>query len=263
MTNFHEVLARDHVAPVQIPISYPEFQYVASLFLKFLDAVPDAQKRLVHFESPFKRGTADGYSDARDREGKDYKEYFHYSPRLDKFPEYHKLKEESREARDFFDAAESIYRRIRPVARDIFTREFPELASHCVVNDDLPNAVIRFLCYTPRGAAAFNAKAHYDKSYGTIALAESGPGLRASCCDVHPFKTVVHETGTGLFMAGELMFEDSQKAIIPAWHDVVTEEDSKPVSNRCKRWAIVFFIDDKDGRYPPWDAVHNPLKVHQ
>lgn len=253
----------NHFVSVPLTITHHELTDSMEAFLAFLEIVPEIQKRSVHFKSRFERGSADGYNDKRGIEGKDSKEFFHWSPQLLSYPEYHTLDKTSAPAHEFFEQASRIYAQLDAFASKLFTEQFPELARHCVVEGKLPNAVLRFLCYTPQKNGAFSAQPHYDKGYGTLALAESTPGLRIGCCDKHPLAEVVHKEGTALFMPDDLMFEDSDQTIIPAWHDVVTDDSTKPISERCGRWAIVFFVGDKDGRFSSWDKVHSPLTVHK
>ncbi len=263
MDSFKDHLNKKHFAPVPHGIPQDELLTAVQAFLAFLEEVPDETKRLIHFTSTFERGSAEGYNDKREDAGKDPKEFFHWSPRLFTYPAYQKLYASSKQARAFFDTAEHIYNEIDALAVKLFLTEFPELAHHCVVDGKLAYAVLRFLCYAPNKTEVFSAQPHYDKGYGTLAITESTPGLRIGCCDQHPLTRVVHEEGTALFMPADLMFGDSEKSIIPAWHDVVTEADTKPVSERCERWAMVFFICDKEGRFSSWDAVHKPLNVHE
>lgn len=262
MSLFHEQLKESNFAEIPIIIKRDDLVNSANLFLTFLEKVPDHVKRGIHFKSPFPRGSADGYSDKREIGGKDPKEFIHWGPRLLKHPAYTDLYDTSSDAKAFFDEAERIYADMDRRVCELFKTEFPELANHCIVGGKLANAVLRFLCYTPDDLVEFNAKPHYDKSFGTVALAESASGLRIGCCDKHPLRKVIHSEDMALFMPGELMFKYSNRTIIPAWHDVKTSTETPDVSERCRRWAIVFFIDHKDGNYPSWDAVHKPLQVH-
>ncbi len=263
MSTFRDHLNEKHFVPVPHGIPHEELLTGIQAFLTFLEEVPEETKRRIHFTSSFERGSAEGYNDKRDIIGKDSKEFFHWSPRLLEYPAYSELYTSSAQARTFFDSAEAIYTKIDTLATNLFLTEFPELAHHCVVDGKLAYAVLRFLCYAPNKAGAFSAQPHYDKGYGTLAITESTPGLRIGCCDKHPLTKIVHENGTALFMPADLMFGDSGRTIIPTWHDVVTEVDTKPVSERCERWAMVFFICDKEGRFSSWDKVHSPLMVHE
>ncbi len=262
MSQFLEHLNEKHFAPVSLVVPHDELLDAVHTFLSFLSDVPDEVKRTIHFKNKFERGSAEGYTDKREIDGKDSKEFFHWSPQLYDHPAYHELYASSDVARTFFTSAQHIYEQMDSVATQLYTTEFPELAKNCIENGKLGNAVLRFLCYTPKKAKNFSAQPHYDKGYGTLALTESTPGLRIGCCDKHPLTEVVHEKGTALFMPADLMFEDSGRTVIPAWHDVVTDENTKPVNERCERWALVFFIGDKTGRFSSWDKVHSPLNVH-
>ena len=262
MPSFHEKLAEKHFVSLPISLSHTELADAMGAFLIFLENVPDDIKRTIHFKSRFERGSADGYNDKRGIEGKDSKEFFHWSPQLLVHPAYHTLNETSTYAHDFFECASRIYAQGEAVAKKLYADQFPDLVPHCFVEGRLPNAVLRFLCYSPQKNDAFSAQPHYDKGYGTLALAESTPGLRIGCCDKHPLTEVVHSEGTALFMPADLMFEDSKQTIIPAWHDVVTDSRVHPISARCGRWALVFFIGDKVGRFSSWEKVHSPLNVH-
>lgn len=248
------------IIPLTVPAS--ELNAAAEHFLRFLENVPEEAKRRVHFKSTFHRGSADGYCDVRGILGKDPKEYFHFSPRLLNEAAYQDVKNEYADARTFFEAAEHIYEQVERMAEQVMREDLSDYYDRCFDKDGkLYAGQLRFLCYTP-GAEAFRAKAHYDKGVAAIALAESSGGLRVGCCANHPLIEVNRSPAEAVFMPAQLIWEMSSETIIPTWHDVVPDPTIPPVSERCARWAIVLFINDKDGKFPEWDATHTPLPVH-
>ncbi len=248
-----------------IPLTIPHGELVetASAFLQFLVEVPDEAKRRVHFKSHFHRGSANGYCDVRNIKGKDPKEYFHWATRLLEEPGYHEVAAAFPAAHAFFSKAERIYRASEQMAEEIFRLDYPQHYGRCFDADGrLFTSQLRILCYTPT-PVPFRAKGHYDKGFGALALGESSAGLRVGCCKEHPMLPVRHNDGTAIFMPAQLMWDDSKHTIIPTWHDVVPDESVPHVSDRCARWAIVLFVNDKDGRFPEWEDTHRPLPVHE
>lgn len=249
------------VIPLGIP--HQKLALLAMTFLRFLEEVPEAEKRRVHFKARIYRGSADGYCDVRNIEGKDPKEYFHWAMRLLNERAYHEIAEAYPAARDFFTLAEEVYHDAERMAEKIFREAYPEHYDRCFdKNGLLITGQLRVLCYTPT-PVPFRAKGHYDKGVGAIALGESSAGLRVGCCKDHPMLPVRHNDGTAIFMPAQLMWDHSNHTIIPTWHDVVPDESQPPVSERCARWAIVLFINDKDGSFPEWEDTHRPLPVHE
>lgn len=256
--SFHTTLQEKIFVPVPIPISYGNLEEAAKLYLKFLENVPDKVKRALCSPKKFDHGTDDGYT-CKTREKGDPKEYFHWNHIIRKTDEYWKCRRTYESAFHFFVVAETIYNQIESVAYELFKREFPDHVDNAFVNEKMVNGSLRFLSYTPDDTVTFQAAGHYDKGPGTFALYESSPGLRIGCCNNHPMTKVVHEPGTALFMPGELLFEDSKGTIPKAWHDVIPNPAARPVSKRCQRLAIVFFVNDKDGRYPSKETTHTAI----
>ncbi len=255
---FHQQLAKQHYARLPFNISKAELGEAARAFLDF-PTLPTDVLRSLHFPSPYENGTADGYTDKRDSGRHDKKQLFHWSPLLEKQPAYQEVRRRYQVARTFFEHAAKIYDAGDEVSAKLLRRHFTSnIVEQTVMKGRLASAVLRFLAYDPQ-AQDFSARAHYDKCPGTLALAESSPGLRIGCCDQHPLKKVEYRDGTCVFMPGQLLFEDTNGTIIPAWHDVVHHADVPPVREDCARWSIVFFINEKNGRFPSYEATHTPV----
>lgn len=238
--------------------AHQELEAGVERFLEFLE-LPEHIKRSLHVQSDKHRGSAFGYTDKRDIPGKDPKEFFHWNRALRESEPYQRLVREHDTVRNFGETAERLFGIAEEGAGQFLSEHYPELYSHAYEGGRLVRGVLRFLCYTPAPDLQFRAKPHYDKSIAAFALAESAPGLRIGCCADHPLTEVRHKPGEMIFMPGQLAHEYSGRKIIPAWHDVVHHPDTPAVNKRCARWAVVLFVDDKDGYYPEWDAVHTPI----
>lgn len=255
---FHKQLEQRHYVTLSFGINKRKLEEAAHAFLDFL-TLPEEVLRSLHFPSPYENGTADGYTDKRNSGGHDKKQYFHWSPILERELAYQAAARRYPHAARFFDLASIIYAEADRVATEVFKCHFPDhVVRRTVVDGRISSAALRFLAYDPK-AGDFSAKAHYDKCPGTLALAESSPGLRIGCCDKHPLSKVSHQDGTCIFMPGQLLFEDTKGAIIPAWHDVVHHADVPPVRKDCARWSIVFFVNEENGRFPSYEATHTPV----
>lgn len=255
---FHTRLEQHHYVTLPFGIGKNQLDKAAYAFLDFL-TLPEEVLRSLHLPSPYENGTADGYTDKRNSGGHDKKRYFHWSRALKDKLAYNAVARRYPNAAHFFKEASIIYDEAEHVAVKTFERCFPEhVVKRVVVDGKIASAALRFLAYDPN-AGDFSAKAHYDKCTGTLALAESSPGLRIGCCDQHPLKQVEHHDGTCIFMPGKLLHEDMSGAVTPAWHDVVHHRDVPSVRVGCARWSIVFFINDKDGRFPSYKTAHTPI----
>lgn len=244
---------------MQFPLAGEQLCAAADAFLNFLE-IEEGVIRQLHYPTGVERETPLGYTDKRAAVGKDPKRFFHYRPALEHEPTVRKLREEHEGIRTFLDSAASVHTAAERTAFAVCDA-FPEIRARTVHDGRLARTVLRFLAYSEKteGAdAAFAAKAHYDKSFGALAIAESAPGLRIGCCKQHPLEQMTHRSGTSIFMPGLLFFE-TKPAVLPAWHDVIHAPDVPAVRPGCARWAIVLFIDDKDGNYPSWETAHTPV----
>ncbi|MGH1542137.1 MAG: 2OG-Fe(II) oxygenase family protein [Arenicella sp.] len=255
--NFQHQLQQHRFATIDFPLSRTQLELAANHFLDFL-RLPLDLKRQLHFSARSHRASADGYTNKLDISNKDPKEFFHWTPMLQQQENYRHWQANDPVVERFFASAHNIYQAINQVLYPLFLEQFPEYVDELFVDGDLRDGILRFLSYAPQSHESLCAKAHFDKGFGTMAIAESASGLRVGCCDQHSLKTVEHLDGKALFMPGWMLFEHSQGRYRPAWHDVIHNPDESAVTEFCARWAIVFFINHPDRRFTSWQAVHSP-----
>ena len=258
---FHDTLKQNHYAKIPFSVSQKELGGAASAFLDFL-RLPQEVKRTLHVPATVYRASADGYTDKIDVENKDRKEFFHYKPWLLDLPEFRKVYKNHPEAAAFFTTAQKLYDVAEKTAYELFMREFPEYVEHIfgIEKKYDSDSILRFLSYVPKLSNDFCAQAHFDKGVGTLALAESAPGLRIGDGNTHPLETVQQRDNIVLFMPAMLLYDYTQGKIAPAWHDVVHDPEEHNITPFCARWAIVFFINPKEAFFHEWDEVHTTLQ---
>lgn len=255
---FHKNLESEHFAKINFPMGLAELNLTAGAFLDFL-ALPDQIKRQLHFPARTNRASADGFTDKTDTARKDPKQFFHWSPHLRHLAAYQLLQTQYTEVAAFFDAAEQLYKQIETVLSTVFNQHLIQYRALVFEQDRLIDGILRFLCYAPRPEHSFCARAHFDKGFSTLAVADSAPGLRIGCCNNHPLKAVQYGNGTALFLPAWMLFQASNGAIKPAWHDVIHAPEEQDVNAHCARWSIVFFINSPGTPFSSWNEVHTPL----
>lgn len=256
---FKKLLGEQYYAPVPINISKSELNEAAGAFQNYL-RLPREVKREMHYKTSRERETPDGYNEKTAEESKDPKEFFHWLPRIKEIADYKEKYASIPEVRAFGDAAEKLFSKVEARFSEIYNEVFPE-QRHLIFDENgkMPTSVLRFLSYRPKGGDAFCAKAHYDKGFSTLALAESAPGLRIGRGADYPLHEVRHEEGTAIFMPAWMKYEVSGHTILPAWHDVIHSEKEHDASDISARWAIVFFANSPTVEFGPRGVVHTPL----
>ena len=257
-TEFHRLLKDKHHAPVDFPLSATQLNQTAATFLEFL-SLPESIKRQLHFAARSHRASADGYTDKSGIERKDPKQFFHWSPMLMEKPAIRQLMDSHMKVADFMHSADYVYKVIEQVLFDVFSDHLPEYRDRIFNGHELIDGILRFLCYAPRPEHSFCARAHFDKGFSTLALADSAPGLRIGCCNAHPLTSVNYASGTALFMPAWMLFQASNGDIKPAWHDVIHAPKEQNVNEFCARWSMVFFVNCQGSEFSSWDALHTPL----
>lgn len=255
---FMSLLEAQHYAPVDFPMGADSLGEVANAFLQFLQ-LPSDVKRQLHFSARSHRASADGYTDKSDIARKDPKQFFHWSPLLMEKQKTSRLMSDSVEVAHFMRQASRLYDQVEAVLLELYRREMPQYADRIFSGEKLIDGILRFLCYTPRKEYSFCARAHFDKGFSTLVLADSAAGLRIGCCDAHPLKEVQYSPGTALYMPAWMLFQASGGQIKPAWHDVIHAPEEQNVNQFCARWSIVFFVNDPDAIFSSWDELHTPL----
>jgi len=256
--SFIKRLNAEHHLPVDFSMDQAELGATAELFLRFL-ALPSKIKRQLHFAARSHRASADGYTDKSSIDRKDPKQFFHWSPYLMSLPKAQSVAAKHQEVHEFFEAAAGIYGHVETTLLQLFNEQLYAYKDSVFKEDKLADGILRFLCYSPREEQSFCARAHFDKGFSTLAIADSAPGLRIGCCDSHQLKAVKYGNGTALFMPAWMLFEASGGEIKPAWHDVIHAPSEQNVNAFCARWSIVFFVNAPDTAFSSWTEVHTPL----
>ncbi|MCP4922940.1 MAG: hypothetical protein GY915_02775 [bacterium] len=101
---------------------------------------------------------------------------------------------------------------------------------------------LRFLRYDWQSSGKFLAKPHYDAGSFTLAIAESGPGLRIGAGPA-TLQSVEHKPEEAIFMLSSNFKKVIESSGLSAgWHDVI-QLDETSLGNPSSRWAVVAFIE--------------------
>lgn len=257
-SNFITTLNSHHYVTVPFVVPRSDLEIAANHFLEFLK-LPDRIKRQLHFPARSHRASADGFTDKVGVDLKDPKQFFHWSPMLLGETVCKQLRTKYSQIDSFFQTSESLYREIEYVLSELYFEHLPEYRHHVFRGNQLIDGILRFLCYTPRDGHSFCARAHFDKGFSTLAIADSAPGLRIGCCNRHPLEPVRYQEGTAIFMPAWMLFQASKGHIKPAWHDVIHAPQEQDVNELCARWSIVFFVNNPASEFCSWESAHTPL----
>jgi len=116
---------------------------------------------------------------------------------------------------------------------------------------------LRFVKYDLAGEGEFLAKAHYDRGFCALALAESSPGLRVGK-DETSLEEVTRHGNTAIFMPAFTFNRDvGSDKFTPAWHDVV-QKSEHTYSDKVARWAIILFADIHSDNSISYEDTHKP-----
>ena len=219
-------------------------------FLAFLELPEEEKEKVQYFDETRPRTGWSGY--AHDRADPDIGEYdnkhkFHMTQAL---AEAFRLTQWTRgfpsETRRFLALAEDLHLALAEAGK----------AKYQALEEDIPGITAlhfprsgqlathtRFLAYEPGRSTL--AEAHYDKSTGTIAVAESHDGLRIGTGN-EDLRLIERDQFQPLFFPGfgyhqlaEIMDRDVSRRA--GWHDVI--DTQKRVTDTIARWAIVNFIN--------------------
>jgi isopenicillin N synthase-like dioxygenase len=254
-------LMEKNYAEVPFNVSRAKLETAAERFFDHLQ-LPQEEKEALHFYDRPENRQGIGYvrkSGEADEAGRtDYKEYFHYHPKLlTQFAGSSLL--ERPETKTYLEAAQEIYEEGLIESKRIFkiiSLEFPNFYTRFFPKTEayMEYSALRFLKYEPSGQGNFLARAHYDRGCTTLALAESAPGLRIGKDEAN-LKEVSHKDGVALFMPAYQLPELTDMRFRPAWHDVVQSSEDVYRENAA-RWAIVFFSDAEGVATPSKEESH-------
>lgn len=239
--------------PIETSLTESDITTVMNSFLAFLELPYEERVKIQYVDETRPRTGWSGYAHDRAEtaeEEQDNKHKFHMTQELHRA---FAIERDSRaypalptETRQFLslayeahvqlaDAAKVKYGELEDDIPGITLMHFPrggEIASHT-----------RFLAYEP--GSSLLAEPHYDKSTGTIAVAESHDGLRLgfgeedlTLVDRHRFDPLFFP-GYGYHQLAEMMDVDVHRRA--GWHDVV--DTGKRVNDQIARWALIHFIN--------------------
>lgn len=242
--DYFSLLVQKPYFHVEFPINRSELEDAVSSFLHFLSLPDDIKSHIDVKIAPRHRRGDIGFR-RRDPESdiyNDAKEFFHYHPIV--LTQYKDFLLKNSVVNDFITKAHRIWESAYAVVFDIiksFDARFPGTADKVFATQE-PHVMLRFLRYDWQKSGAYLAKPHFDSGSFTLAIAESGPGLRIGRTP-HDLELVEHRPQHAVFMMSsnfkKLIDTDE---ITPGWHDVVQLDDTK-IGKPFARWAVVAFIE--------------------
>ena len=133
-----------------------------------------------------------------------------------------------------------------------------------ITSESLDTSPIRLLFYHPSDSEQLGA-GHYDKSVGTLQLAESHEGLRISTVKGQPLQGVVREPEKAVYFPGwglqNRVGEDTPYQ--PGYHDIVRIDRLNPgrtipekAAQVCVRYAVIFFSNGANYVMPDKSLMH-------
>lgn len=230
-------------------------------FFNFLNE-PSAVREHINFTvAPMHRRGDVGFKQRDPKEDiyNDSKEFFHFHPAI--FKNYDAFLNQQPVIYDFMRKAEPIWQAVSSTVHTLLTTlnpSFPGLVQRVFDTEDV-HILLRFLKYNWQQSGKYLAKPHFDAGSMTLAIAESGPGLRIGS-GPHDLKLVQHQPGHALFM-----LSSNFKQIMPTdevaagWHDVI-QLDETFVGKPYSRWALVAFIEAHGVTALPRTETHKWFK---
>lgn len=251
-------LSKKAYVPVDFPVARVELEEAISSFFNFLNLPNDIKNHINLKIAPRHRRGDIGYQhrDPNDDIYNDSKEFFHFHPLI--IEKYGDFLSAHPMVKDFMTKALRIWH----VVYDVTLRQLQELdkvfpnTSDKVFASDEPHILLRFLRYDWQKSGAYLAKPHFDSGSFTLAIAESGPGLRIGKRP-EDLEIIQHSEKQAIFM-----LSSNFKKLIDAnnlfagWHDVIQLDDSK-IGKPFARWAIVAFIEGSDVEALPRSLTHS------
>ncbi|MBI2572267.1 2OG-Fe(II) oxygenase family protein [Candidatus Woesearchaeota archaeon] len=182
-------------------------------------------------------------------------DFFHYN---DFFENYFttEVREANPQLKKFLELARQIYDESKYLMQQIilsFEKDFPEIHQRFFPIEKKPYFYLRFLKYHPDPDSTHLVLGHYDRGACTLALTESGPGLRIGK-DEENLAYVEHDPHEVLFLPGLMFPEVTNGEFTPAWHDVPNQEQCW--DEKTARWSIVFFAGYSGMRNVHFEEAH-------
>lgn len=239
-----EKLYRKPYINLPFPIDKSQIEEAMNSFFDFLE-LPEDQKNHIGMKISSKHRRGDvgfRHRDSSDDIYNDSKDFFHYHPVIDK--EYAEFINSNPVVKRFIQNASPIWSEVYKISKNIlmhFEQSNPGTVER-VFGTDVPHILLRFLRYDYTKAGLYLAKPHFDAGSFTMAIAESGPGLRIGT-NPDDLEPVVHKENNAIFFVSsnyKKILDD--KRLKPAWHDVIQVDESK-IDKSFSRWAMVAFIE--------------------
>lgn len=251
-------LEKHHYVTVPFPYDHHFLDESMQSFFRFLNLSPATKNRLrTSLSSKHRRGDL-GFTYRQKSEGHTYndqKSFFHYHPKLKEM--HAKEIEADPVLKDFIERADKIWHAAYFATEKVLSRlesYYPGIQAK-VLKTHTPHIVLRFLRYDIRTPGKYLAKPHYDAGSMTLALAESGPGLRIGSCPQDLQHIAHHDQEAVFFLGANIPQLINPGALKAGWHDVV-QVGAKSHDNTYARWAIVAFIDGHDVEGAPEALTH-------
>lgn len=228
---------------IPFPVTRSQIEEAMNSFFAFLE-LPDDQRSHIKMKiSPKHRRGDLGFTHKDSKSGiYDTKDFFHYHPVINK--KYAEFMQKNPLVKDFLNNAIPLWDAVYNVTHETLSyfEETNPGTIQLVFDSDVPHIVLRFLKYYYQNPGEYLAKPHFDAGSFTVAVAESGPGLRIGT-NPDDLEPVVHKENNVIFFISsniEKIIEDER--LVPAWHDVVQLNESR-TNESFSRWALVAFID--------------------
>lgn len=233
-------------------------------FFRFLEEPLEVKSQIDFSIAPIHRRGDVGFRlrNPDDHIYNDSKEFFHFHPAL--FNQYPEFLEKHPVVNDFVLKAKPIWEEAYQVVKNIleaFEPDFPELSKK-VFHTETPHFLLRFLKYHWQNSGKYLAKPHFDAGSFTLAIAESGPGLRIGSGPDN-LQLVEHKPGNAIFMLSsnfqKIMQGDQSNKLNAGWHDVIQLDETK-IGKPFARWAVVAFIEAEGVEALPRTETHKWYK---
>jgi len=259
--SFEEIqtaLQKQYYINVPFPIARSALDETVQAFFKFL-AEPEAIKTHIDFSIAPKHRRGDvGYKhrNTSDDFYNDNKDFFHYHPAL--LEKYADFLQKQPVVYDFVFKAKPIWElAYQTVSKILKTFEPTSPGIHAkIFGTKQVHLLLRFLRYDWQASGQYLAKPHFDAGSFTLAIAESGPGLRIGSCPEN-LQLVEHRSQNAIFMLSSNFQKviNTNNQLCAGWHDVI-QLDKSLIGKPFARWAIVAFIEAHDVEALPRAETH-------
>jgi hypothetical protein len=231
---------------IQVPFSIDQSQITQAItaFFDFLKLSEEIKNHIDFKISPLHRRGDIGFKH-RDPDNdlyNDSKDFFHFHPLI--FEKYKEFIQDNPIIDQFLKLALPLWKVTYDVVYEIINileQDYPGTLSK-IFDTYETHIILRFLKYNWGESGKYLAKPHFDSGSFTLAIAESGPGLRIG---THPndLEIIHHQANKAIFMTSSNFHKviDTDR-LCPGWHDVI-QLDEKKIGKSFSRWAIVAFID--------------------